>query len=126
MRPKTLKEVNDLIMSGISISLAVKGFVDEPSKVTDDDVALSMVAEEPVLTGNTTVDAILGGLAEMIADSVSMPVAAWCFSKSRFLTEPAYKGGKHSRELMIESTPLAMSRRNYYSGEILLRNLKQG
>ncbi|BBO99499.1 hypothetical protein SFSGTM_02080 [Sulfuriferula nivalis] len=113
-----------MIMSGVSISMAMKEFIDELSKVTDDDVALAMVTDEPKLTGDATTDAVLGGFAELIADNASRQAPAWCFSRLRFLTEPVYTGGKRSRELMIETTPLAMSRRGYYCGDILLRNFK--
>lgn len=121
-RPKTLKEVADFINDGIGHSLAVKEFIDELrcQIAAGNDINL-MIMDEPAMTEHPVHDVFLAGLAELVAAHISSPTPAWTEDKSRFLDEPVYIGGKHSRAMMIEETPVAMSRRGFFCGDMDLQ-----
>lgn len=122
MRPKTLKEVADFINSGIPQAMAVKMFIDELRRgiAAGNNINL-MIMDEPDMTADAVSNVFIAGLAELVAAHIASPVPAWAEDKSRFLGEPVYIGGKHSREMMIEGTPMAISRRGYYCGDIDLQ-----
>lgn len=119
MRPSTLFEVATQIIGGKEFNFAIKEFLDEikfrKSKFID---LASTYRDEPATIGDPVQDVFLAGLAEMIAGESSVP--EWAMKSNRFLAEPAFLGGKYSRHLVIQYTPIAMRNRLLFCGEILI------
>jgi hypothetical protein len=71
----------------------------------------------PALTGNTAVDAYLAGVAETLANRLSVPPPMWTEAPVRFLQRPVFFGGPSVRDEIVSETPIAWSRRGLFVGD---------
>lgn len=117
-RPDSLLEIALRAQSAVDNYPAyVKEFLDELRQAEVSSVR-SRIEAEPVLTGNPVFDAHLAGLAEQIAVRYGVSRPEWVHAASRFLAEPVFFGGRHSRALMIATTSFGMRRRNLFCGAV--------
>jgi hypothetical protein len=122
MKSYTLSEIAEYVCDGDDYAASVKEFIDA---LTVNKNYSEAIKDEPKLTGNPTFDAHLAGLAEHIAFLLKVDCPSWTESKSRFLSNPVFFGGKHSRKIIIETTPNSMSRRNIFCGNTKVSSIRQ-
>ena len=126
-RPVSLAHVAMWTNDGRWFTNNMKEFVDHMCTTTSDRQLL--IEDEPALINvedgvGAIYNVYLAGVAETIAERYSLPCPAWTNEPSRFLLEPVHFGGKHSREMFTEETPLCMSRRNLFCGSVRLRSIR--
>ena len=125
-RPKSLAHVAEWTIDGRWFVGNMKEFVDHMCTTTSDRRLL--IEDEPALLSVDGMDAIynvyLAGVAEIITERYGLPCPAWTSKPSRFLPEPVYFGGKHSRGMIIDETPPCMSRRNLFCGSVRLESIR--
>ena len=66
-RPATLSEAADRIRGGMKPAVTIPEFLDEFYRAPDATTRLGMMADEPLLTGDTRTDALLGAICEYLA-----------------------------------------------------------
>lgn len=120
MKTLTLSQVASFVLRGSDYASHVKEFLDAIAFYKNYAEA---VEDEPALLGGMY-DAHLAGIAEHLAFLHGFECPAWTEGESRFLTEPIFSGGKHSREYMIETTSPSMRRRNIFCGELDLSSIR--
>ncbi len=107
------------------INLYTKEFVDALSHphCSDARVQLSMIEHEPALLPEPWANALLAGLAEMVAQRVGAPAPAWTEGNERFLPAALIFGyTPQVRALMLVETPGPMRRRNLFCGHVDLQS----
>lgn len=115
-RPDSLHEIAIRTQCAIENYPAhVKEFMDELHKARP-ETRFDRIREAPALTGNAVFDAHLAGLAEQIAATYGVSRPVWIEEPSRFLSEPVFFGGRHTRALMLATTSACMRRRNLFCG----------
>lgn len=97
--------------------MSMKEFIDEVRyrRTTDVESIAAMCEVEPKLTGMPLYDAFIAGVSELLLGE-SAPT--WAQDDMRFLAEPVFFGGKHSRAFAIQHTPIAMRKRLLFCGDI--------
>ena len=82
-RPHTLGEAAARILAGTNPSIAICEFADTFYASADRE---PMLADEPPLTGDRHLDALLGGIAEYLGKRCELAgIPAWCSDGCRFL-----------------------------------------
>ena len=67
MRPSSLAEAVERIQIGVSRDVALAEFVDTFDLGPTDEARCATIAEEPALTGDKRLDALVGAIAEYLA-----------------------------------------------------------
>ena len=124
--PKSLAHVAEWTNDGRVFTANIKEFIDHMCTTTSDRRLL--IEDEPALIKVDHLDAIydtyLAGAAEKIAERYGLPCPAWANKPCRFLPEPVYVGGKHSRQCIIDETSPFLSRRNLFSGALKMESIR--
>ena len=92
--------------------------------------ALPRSADEPALTGDVRLDALVGAMADYLARQYRLPqVPDWAFGPKRFLELPWHVSpfeGDGMREFLTFSSPAEFSSRNIFTEERPLRRARAG
>jgi hypothetical protein len=88
------------------------------------------LADEPPLTGDVHLDALVGAMADYLARQYQLPqVPDWAFGPKRFLERPWHVSpfeGDGMREFLTFSSPAEFSSRNIFTEERPLRRARAG
>jgi hypothetical protein len=116
-KPKSLSAVAEMASTCHEMYPSyIKEFLDS-LRAAPDGAAGDMIQDEPQLF-NPVFDAHIAGLAEYIAFVRKTKTPQWAELPSRFLVNPVFFGGRHSRDLVIATTTFSMRRRNLFCGEV--------
>jgi hypothetical protein len=121
MRPNTLAEAVARIQAGQSREIALAEFVDSFDLAPSDDDRYAAIAQEPDLTGDIRLDALVGGIAEYLAKQRRLGrVPPWAGGPARRLAEPWFTTSSTSpamREYLTFASPGEFSSRNIFTEE---------
>ncbi len=113
-RSLSLGEVARTIAGGGDALGAVRDFLDQVERRSDDELA-SLIRERPEPTGDRKADALLAGVAEHLAATRELPCSDWVHDPERFLdqfwfvsTVPGF------RAVALAQTPIALKRRGVF------------
>jgi hypothetical protein len=129
MRPSSLSETARRIINGHPSPSPISEFLDEFYNARDDlPRRMSMLSEEPHLTGDSHTDALLGAIAEYLSHRYGLPRApAWASAPCRFLQEPWFTVANavalddELRDYLRRESPPAFARRNIWTDARPLR-----
>jgi hypothetical protein len=128
MRPATLAQTAERVASGRSLDKALPEFLDEFYLAAMPELQISMLMEEPPLTGNARVDGLLGAVAEYLAHQFNLPkVPAWAYSPARYLDRAWHASSMADdgfREYLTFSSPAEFASRNIFTEERPLRRAR--
>jgi hypothetical protein len=128
MRPATLALTAELVASGQSLDKALPEFLDEFYLAATPDAQLSMLSDEPSLTGDQHLDGLLGAIAEYLAHQFKLfEVPGWAYSPARYLdhawhASPLLDDGM--REYLTFASPAEFASRNIFTEERPLRRAR--
>ena len=121
MRPNTLAEAVARIQAGQSREIALAEFVDSFDLAPSDDDRYAAIVQEPDLTGDIRLDALVGGIAEYLAKQRRLGrVPSWASGPARRLAEPWFTTSSTSpamREYLTFASPGEFSSRNIFTEE---------
>lgn len=128
MRPATLSEAAERIAGGEPEWKALGEFLDEFYGAASADERLAKIQDEPPLTGDDKLDAVLGAAAEYLAKLYRLPaVPEWVGGPKRVLSEPYFTTTSTSaamREYLTFSSPAEFRWRNIFTEERPLRRAR--
>lgn len=121
MRPNTLAEAVERIQAGLPRDVVLAEFVDTFDLVSTGDDKFASIAQEPRLTGDARLDALVGAMAEYLAKQRRLGrVPHWVCGPARRLAEPWFTAESPSpamREYLTFSSPGEFSSRNIFTEE---------
>ena len=130
MRPATLAEAVERTMAGEPRDAALAEFLDTFYLASSSERRFATLADEPVLTGGSRLDALAGAMADYLARQYRLPhVPDWAFGPARFLERPWHVSpfeGEGMREFLTFSSPAEFSSRNIFTEERPLRRARAG
>ena len=89
MRPKTLAEAVERIRTGASWDVALAEFVDTFDLAPTAEARYAAIEEEPNLTNEERLNALVGGMAEYLAKQHRLGrVPSWAGGSARYLDRP--------------------------------------
>jgi hypothetical protein len=124
MRPTTLKEAVDRIISGETWVDAISEFLDEfyPSSAAERQ---RMIGEEPGLTGVAFQDAYVGAVGEHLARRWGLGIPAWADDARRFMDEPSFPDHMElAKPVYLRDSPIAFRRRLIFTEAEPLRRAR--
>ncbi|QPF84842.1 hypothetical protein IC762_00425 [Bradyrhizobium genosp. L] len=128
MRPNTLAAAVDSILGGSPQDVALAGFVDSFDLALSDQDRYAIIQEEPRLTGDTRLDALVGGIAEYLAKQRRLGrVPPWVGGPARRLDRPWFTVTSPTdamREFLTFSSPAEFASRNIFTEERPLRRAR--
>jgi hypothetical protein len=121
MRPNTLAEAVARIQAGQSRDIALSEFVDSFDLAASDADRYAAIEREPDPTGDSRLDALVGGIAEYLAKQRRLSrVPPWTSGSARRLAEPWFTTSSTSpamREYLTFASPGEFSSRNIFTEE---------
>jgi hypothetical protein len=128
VRPNTLAEAVERIQTGAAQDLALAEFVDTFDLAPTGEARYATIAEEPALTGDKRLNALVGAIAEYLAKQHRLGrVPPWASEQARFLDSPwhtcPYENGP-MREYLTFASPGEFSSRNIFTDERPLRRAR--
>lgn len=121
MRPATLADAVTRIQGGEPREIALAEFVDTFDLAASNDDRYAALADEPALTGDLKLDALVGGIAEYLAKQRKLGrVPPWTGGPARRLAEPWFTTSSPSpamREYLTFASPGEFSSRNIFTEE---------
>ncbi|MFK4511868.1 hypothetical protein IQ17_02106 [Bradyrhizobium daqingense] len=128
MRPNTLAEAVDRICAGAPQDTTLAEFLDAFELVGTGLAQYEAIADEPVLTRNERLDALVGAIAEYLAKQRRLGrVPAWVCDPARRLAEPWFTASSPSdamREYLTFASPAEFASRNIFTEERPLRRAR--
>jgi len=128
MRPATLAQTAERIASGQSLDKALLEFLDEFYLAATPELQLTMLWDEPSLTGDLRLDGLLGAVAEYLAHQLKLErVPAWAYSPERYLDRPWHASSVNDngfREYLTFASPAEFASRNIFTEERPLRRAR--
>jgi hypothetical protein len=128
MRPNTLAEAVDRIRAGAPQDATLAEFMDTFDLAGANGVQYEMIEDEPVLTRNDRLDALVGAIAEYLAKQRRLGrVPAWVCDPARRLAEPWFTASSPSdamREYLTYASPAEFASRNIFTEERPLRRAR--
>jgi hypothetical protein len=128
MRPQTLAEAVERIEKGEPQDVMLAEFVDTFDLQTTGDGRYSSIEQEPKLTGNSRLDALVGAMAEYLAKQRKLGrVPHWVCDPARRLNSPWFTATDPSdamREYLTFSSPAEFASRNIFTEERPLRRAR--
>ena len=124
MRPTSLKEAVDRILTGESWVNAINEFLDEfyPNGTEE---RRRMIAEEPGLTGVAFQDAYVGAVGEHLARRWGLEIPAWADNPQRFLERPHFPDYMElAKPVFLRDSPTAFRRRLIFTEAEPLRRAR--
>ncbi|MCA6126280.1 hypothetical protein J6500_30960 [Bradyrhizobium sp. WSM 1704] len=128
MRPNTLAEAVDRIAAGAPQDVVLAEFVDSFDLARNDQDGYAAIQEEPRLTGNARLDALVGAIAEYLAKQRRLgQVPSWVCDPARRLDSPWFTVTSPTdamREFLAFSSPAEFASRNIFTEERPLRRAR--
>ena len=128
MRPNTLAEAVDRIQTGASQDVTLAEFVDMFDLAPTIEAPYVTIAEEPVLTNDKRLDALVGAIAEYLAKQHRLGrVPPWASGSARYLARPWHAcpfANDAMREYLTFASPAEFSSRNIFTEERPLRRAR--
>lgn len=128
MRPNTLAEAVQTIQAGSAREMVLAEFVDNFDSAQTDQDRYASIEEEPKLTGDDQLDALVGAIAEYLAKQRRLGrVPHWVCDPARRLDKPWFTVTSPSdsmREYLIFSSPAEFASRNIFTEERPLRRAR--
>jgi len=128
MRPNTLAEAVQLIQEGSARETVLAEFVDTFDLAQTDQDRYASIEEEPKLTGDEKLDALVGAIAEYLAKQRRLGrVPHWVCDPARRLDKPWFTATSPSdamREYLTFSSPAEFASRNIFTEERPLRRAR--
>jgi hypothetical protein len=128
MRPQTLAEAVDRVQNGEPQDMMLAEFVDTFDLALTSEARYMAIEQEPALTGNKKLDALVGAIAEYLAKQNKLGrVPAWTSGSARYLVSPWHtcRFEDHAmREFLTFSSPAEFASRNIFTEERPLRRAR--
>ena len=128
-RPSTLSSVSERVRQGVPLSTAVPEFLDGFYQAHDALEQSESLQNEPALTGDMQVDALLAAICEYLAKQHALPnIPHWVSGPARFLKEPWFTntvGGDAMREYLAFASPAEFRHHNIFTEAQPLRRATQ-
>jgi hypothetical protein len=128
MRPSTLAEAVERIQSGSSRDVVLAEFVDTFDLAKTDSDRYASIEQEPTLTGDKRLDALVGAIAEYLAKQRRLGrVPHWASDPARRLDSPWFTTASPSdsmREYLTFASPAEFASRNIFTEERPLRRAR--
>ena len=128
MRPATLAEALERVSAGQPLEKALPEFLDTFYLAPSTEARMKSIADEPSLTGDIRLDALVGAVADYLAGLYRLPeVPNWAFGPKRFLDEPWHVAPFDSdamREYLTFASPAEFRSRNIFTEERPLRRAR--
>jgi hypothetical protein len=128
MRPKTLAEAVERIQAGAARDVELAQFLDTFDLARTDDARYATIEDEPALTGDERLDALVGAMAEYLAKQRRLGrVPSWVCDPARRLSNPWFTTVDPSdamREYLTFSSPGEFASRNIFTEERPLRRAR--
>jgi hypothetical protein len=113
-RSTSLADVASKIAAGDEPLGAVRDFLDQADRRTNDELA-TLMRERPELTGNVQADALLAGVAEHLAAVRNLRCEDWVTEPERFLDRFWFVSSVPGfRAVALAQTPIALKRRGVF------------
>ncbi len=129
MRPNTLTEAVERIQIGASQEETLAEFVDTFDLAPTNAARYMTIAEEPVLTNDIRLDALVGAIAEYLAKQHRLGrVPPWASGSARYLDHPWHTcplANDAMREYLTFASPGEFSSRNIFTEERPLRRARR-
>lgn len=128
MRPATLSQAFERIVSGEPREKVFAEFLDTFYTLEDSEAQSAALAGEPPLTGDARLDALAGAAASYLAKKYRARVPGWVCGPSRYLKEPWFtteKPGPGINEFLWHSSPAEFRSRNIFTEARPLRRASQ-
>jgi hypothetical protein len=128
MRPSTLAQTAERVVSGQSPDRALPEFLDEFYLAATPERQSAMLAEEPRPTGDSRLDGLFGAVAEYLAHEFNLPrVPAWAYLPGRYLDRAWHVSSivdKGFKEYLTFASPAEFASRNIFTEERPLRRAR--
>ena len=128
MRPNTLAEAVIRIQAGEPREMMLAEFVDSFDLAASDADRYAAIEQEPGLTSDARLDALVGGIAEYLAKQRRLGrVPPWTGGPARRLAEPWFTTSSTApamREYLTFASPGEFSSRNIFTDEQPLRRAR--
>lgn len=128
MRPNTLAEAVDRICAGAPQDATLAEFVDTFDLAGTSLAQYATIEDEPALTQNDRLDALVGAIAEYLAKQRRLGrVPAWVCDPARRLAEPWFTTSSPSDamcEYLTFASPAEFASRNIFTEERPLRRAR--
>jgi hypothetical protein len=128
MRPNTLAEAVDRIRAGAPQDATLAEFIDTFDLAGTSLAQFETIEDEPALTLNERLDALVGAIAEYLAKQRRLGrVPAWVCDPARRLAEPWFTASAPSdamREYLTFESPAEFASRNIFTEERPLRRAR--
>jgi hypothetical protein len=128
MRPKTLAEAVERIQAGAARDVELAQFLDTFDLARTDDARYATIEDEPALTKDERLDALVGAMAEYLAKQRRLGhVPSWVCDPARRLSSPWFTTADPSdamREYLTFSSPGEFASRNIFTEERPLRRAR--
>jgi len=128
MRPNTLAEAVARICAGAPQDTTLAEFLDTFDLAATGQARYKTIEDEPALTQNGRLDALVGAIAEYLAKQRRLGrVPAWVCDPARRLAEPWFTASSPSdamREYLTFSSPAEFASRNIFTDEQPLRRAR--
>jgi hypothetical protein len=128
MRPHTLAEAIDRIRGGEPQDAALAEFIDTFDQAGSKQAQYASIEQDPALTGNDRLDALVGAIAEYLAKQRHLGrVPPWVCDPARRLAEPWFTTAAPSdamREYLAYASPAEFASRNIFTEERPLRRAR--
>jgi hypothetical protein len=128
MRPSKLVEAIRQIQAGASQDATLAEFVDTFDLAPTTEARYLTISDEPMLTNNARLDALVGGIAEYLAKQHRLGrVPAWVSGPARYLDQPWHVCPPENdamREFLTFASPGEFSSRNIFTEERPLRRAR--
>jgi hypothetical protein len=128
MRPNTLAEAVDMVRNGAARDVVLAEFVDTFDLAKTDSDRYALIEQEPKLTGDKRLDALVGAIAEYLAKQRRLGrVPHWVSDPARRLDSPWFTTASPSdamREYLTFASPAEFASRNIFTEERPLRRAR--
>jgi hypothetical protein len=128
MRPNTLAEAVDRILSGTPQDVALAEFIDRFDLASTAEERYASLADEPRAGGDPRLDALVGAIAEYLAKQHRLGrVPPWSGDASRRLDQPWFTTVAPTdgmREYLTFASPAEFASRNIFTEERPLRRAR--
>jgi hypothetical protein len=125
MRPNTLAEAVERIQTGALWDVALAEFVDTFDLAPTTEARYATIQEEPILTNDKRLDALVGGIAEYFAKQHRLGrVPSWASGPADRAWHTCSFADDGMREYLTFASPAEFASRNIFTEERPLRRAR--